>query len=161
MDLSTNFTLEEMLKSETAERYGGDILRRQMNPPQEIIDNLTYLVQTVLQPLRDRCKARIAIRSGYRCAAVNTFVGSSVSSQHMQGEAADIVLLGKGNGLLWREALGLIDNIDQLIHEYGIPGSPAWVHVSTTRDKLRHEILLKDDRTYYQKLTIEEALGLA
>lgn len=35
-------------------------------------------------------------------------------------------------------------DIDQVIHEYGIPGKPAWVHISASKSKSRRQILLID-----------------
>lgn len=54
--------------------------------------NLENLAEKTLQPLREK-KGRIKITSGYRCPKLNRQVGGSDGSQHMLGEAADIVPL--------------------------------------------------------------------
>jgi zinc D-Ala-D-Ala carboxypeptidase len=91
MPLSKDFTLEELLQSEVAER-DERLKREQQNPPSEIVENLKYLTETVLQPLRTRLGFPIRITSGYRCALVNKLVGGSATSQHCSGEAADCQL---------------------------------------------------------------------
>ena len=67
MNLTKNFTLDEMLRSETASRMG---LKEQFNPPVEIINNLKALCINILQPLRDRV-GPIRVTSGYRSPRLN------------------------------------------------------------------------------------------
>ena len=50
--LGRNFTLGELLASETAER-NPDMLKEQHNPPPEVVANLAYLVGVTLQPIRE------------------------------------------------------------------------------------------------------------
>lgn len=92
MRLTPNFTLSEFLRSSTAERFP-DIKREQQDPSPSVIENLTYLASTVLQPIRDDLEWPIRINSGYRCKSLNTKIGGSKSSQHMKGEAADLDIL--------------------------------------------------------------------
>lgn len=89
--LAPNFTLGELLASSTAERHP-DLKAEQMNPPQRVLDNLRYLTETTLQPLRDMVGHPILVTSGYRCERLNDLVGGSSTSQHVQGEAADCKL---------------------------------------------------------------------
>ena len=91
MPLSKNFTLGELVRSDTVER-DENLKKVQYNPPQEVIDNLQYLVQTTLQPIRTQMGFPIRISSGYRCPLVNKIVGGSATSQHCRGEAADCYL---------------------------------------------------------------------
>ena len=51
--------------------------------------NLTRLVENLLDPLRERLGEPIAILSGYRGEEVNRLVGGVANSQHLRGEAAD------------------------------------------------------------------------
>lgn len=92
MPLSNHFTLGEFLRSETAER-DYELKKVQENPPEEVIDNLKYLVETALQPIREAFDYPIKISSGYRCQLLNKLVGGSATSQHCLGEAADCQLL--------------------------------------------------------------------
>ena len=91
MPLSKNFTLRELLRSNTSER-DERLKQEQENPPSEIIDNLKYLVENALQPIRNRLGFPITINSGYRSPLVNKLVGGSATSQHCRGEAADCEL---------------------------------------------------------------------
>lgn len=48
-------------------------------------------------------------------------------------------------------------DVDQLIHEYGNKGQPGWVHISSSTEKSKRQILILPDRA---TLTLEEALEL-
>ncbi len=89
--LSRNFTLHELLRSDTAERYPA-INAKQYDPPTQIVDNLTYLSQNTLQPIRSRLRFPISVSSGWRSPALNKKVGGAETSQHIFGEAADLSL---------------------------------------------------------------------
>ena len=89
--LSADFTLGELVRSETAER-DPVALEQQENPPTEVVNNLRYLAETVLQPIRSRLAFPLTISSGYRSPKVNELVGGSATSQHCRGEAADCQL---------------------------------------------------------------------
>ena len=73
IQLSKNFMLSEFTRSETARR-------RKINndAPESVIENLRNLCQNVLQPLRNYVGEPITISSGYRCALVNSYVGSTI-----------------------------------------------------------------------------------
>ena len=73
MNLTENFTLEELTKSSSANSRE-DLLKKQQNPPQQVVDNLKLLCKNVLQPLRDTLNYPITITSGYRCEEVNKLV---------------------------------------------------------------------------------------
>lgn len=87
--LSTNFTLRELVRSDTAVRHP-DMMAEQMAPPDKVVASLRHLTHTVLQPLRDELNWPIAVSSGYRGPLLNAHIGSSTRSQHLKGEAADI-----------------------------------------------------------------------
>jgi hypothetical protein len=89
MNLSKNFSLEECLKSSTADKTP-KIKKEQYNPPEFVIDNLTYVVNEVAQPLRQIINYPIKISSGWRCPSLNKEVGGSITSQHLVGEALDL-----------------------------------------------------------------------
>ena len=86
--LSPNFTLEELVRSETAERIPA-LREQQRHPPPEVVENLRYLCQASLQPLRERLGFPIHVTSGYRSPELNRRVGGSPTSQHCVGQAAD------------------------------------------------------------------------
>jgi hypothetical protein len=130
MNLSENFTLAELIRTST----GLD------NTPNEAqIENLRLLCVNVLQPARDALGV-IKITSGFRAPAVNAKIGGAPSSQHVKGQAADLMMSGGQKKLLdW-----IIANVefDQIISEFPDKnGNPAWVHVSFAEGKNRMQKL--------------------
>ena len=136
--LTNNFSLHEMIKSETA-------IRRDMdNTPHsdEVVHNLTMLCEQVLQPLRDVYGVGIKVNSGYRSPDVNAAVGGSRTSDHCKGMAADIEIPGVANADL---AQWIVDNCEfrQVILEFYTPGIPdsGWVHVSYVEGDNKKQVL--------------------
>ena len=124
--LTRNFSLHELTKSETALRYD-----MENNPGPAEAANLTELAGKVLQPVRDHFGKGVKVNSGFRHPEVNAKVGGSKTSDHTKGQAADIEIPGVPNAEL---AQWIADNLEfrQLILEFytvGIPDS-GWVHVS-------------------------------
>ena len=91
MNLSRNFTLSELIKSDTAIRKGIN-----NNPNAEQIEKLKDLCENVLQPVRDHY-GRVKVTSGFRSSELCVAIGSSVNSQHARAEAADFECLGVDN----------------------------------------------------------------
>jgi zinc D-Ala-D-Ala carboxypeptidase len=137
MNLSPNFTLSEMTKSETALRHGMD-----NTPNQEQISNMQLLAIKVLQPVRDHYKRGVKVNSGFRHPDVNAKVGGSRTSDHCRGMAADIEIPGVANAEL---ATWIQQNLDytQLILEFYTPGVPdsGWVHVSYDPANLKKQVM--------------------
>jgi hypothetical protein len=137
MKLSENFTLSEMTKSETALRHNLD-----NTPGDAEIANLKRLAERVLQPVRDHYKTGVKVNSGFRHPNVNAAVGGSKTSDHCQGQAADIEIPGVANADL---AQWIVSNLDftQVILEFYTPGVPdsGWVHVSYVEGNLKKQVL--------------------
>jgi zinc D-Ala-D-Ala carboxypeptidase len=136
MQLTSHFTLEEMLESQTARRWN---IQEQFNPPDEVVQNLKLLCVNILEPLRKYINRPIVISSGYRCAEVNKRVGGQPTSQHIKGQAADIHCVGISNSILFKDIKDIDLPYSQLIWEFGTIKEPAWVHVSydgTTRHQV-------------------------
>lgn len=128
------FTLKELTHSDTASQLGLD-----NTPGVTESDNLIYLVEKLLDPIRERYGAPIIVTSGYRSPAVNEAVGGVAASQHLRGEAADI---SAGAVTLNKQLFELIRTsgleFDQLIDEKNY----QWVHVSlTSRGTNRNQVL--------------------
>lgn len=85
MNITKNFTMEEMLSSYSAKKRGID-----NTPIEDHKNNLIKLVTEVLQPIRDAFGEPILVSSGYRCPALNKAVGGVANSDHRYGCAADI-----------------------------------------------------------------------
>ena len=148
MNLTKNFTLSEMTKSETALRQG-----MANDPSQTEIDNLRTLCEKVLQPVRDHYGKGVKVNSGFRHPLVNAKVGGSTTSDHCKGFAADIEIPGVANADL---AQWIKDNLQfrQLILEFYTPGVPdsGWVHVSYDPNDLKNQVLTatkKGGKTVY------------
>ena len=127
MNLSKNFTLAELTKSQIAIR--SSILN---NPSEQQIENLRLLCERVLQPVRDHFGKVVNVSSGFRDIILNRKLGSGDNSQHILGMAADIEIYSVANNELsdW-----IKENLmfDQLILEHfdineGV--NCGWVHVS-------------------------------
>ena len=129
MKLSANFSLSEMTKSQTAIRKDID-----NTPTQEHIDNLKYVAENLLQPIRDHFGKPVTVSSGYRSVELCEAIGSSSNSQHAKGEAADFEVPGMDNKEL---GLWIRKNIeyDQLILEFYKDGEPnsGWIHCSMVK----------------------------
>jgi hypothetical protein len=148
MNLTKNFTLAEMTKSETALRHDMD-----NTPGEKEIGNLKLLCEKVLQPIRDHYGKGVKVNSGFRHPEVNAKVGGSKTSDHCRGQAADIEIPGVANAEL---AEWIKDNLDfqQLILEFYTPGIPdsGWVHVSYVAEDNKKQVLTatkKDGKTVY------------
>lgn len=126
MKLTQNFSLAEMVKSETALR-----LDLPNDPEPDHLENMKALAENVLQPVRDYYGMGVKVNSAYRHPDVNKAVGGSSTSDHCKGMAADIEIPGIPNAEL---AEWIKDNLEfrQLILEFYTPGVPdsGWVHVS-------------------------------
>lgn len=152
MQLSKNFSLSELLKSETAKRFD---YKEQFNPPYLIRENLKDLCENILQPLRSYLMTPIIISSGYRCERLNKRIGGAKNSDHMYGRAADINgTNGHTNRDLFNAAISLGLPFDQLIAEYpDSQGEPDWIHISYNPERDRRQILVAkkvNGRTVYE-----------
>lgn len=139
--LTKNFTLEELYQSATATRRGINNF-----PPENVKKQITELA-VLLQKIRDKYGFPIRVNSGYRCPQLNTIVGGAKTSQHLQGQAADIVATGgRTNARLFSVIKAMIDareiQVGQLIWEYGTKTEPNWVHVSLPYSKVNNILYL-------------------
>lgn len=97
MKLTEHFTKDELIYSDTANRYHID------NEPNDVqLKTLIHTCEYLLEPLRKLLneeyklyknneveKVIIKITSGFRCLALNRKIGSKDNSQHVTGEAVD------------------------------------------------------------------------
>ena len=159
MRLSKNFTLQELIKSDTALRLNMD-----NTPTKEGIIKLRLLAANLLQPIRNELGS-IRITSGYRSPALSQAIGSSANSQHCRYEAVDCQFVKRGkmdNLRIYQTIVDLDLDFDQMILEFGDsteyndPMRPAWVHLSWKVIDNRKEVLIayKDinNKTKYRPL---------
>ena len=146
--LTRNFSLHELTKSETAARHD-----MPNEPGSAEVANLVDLAAKVLQPIRDYFQKGVHVNSGYRHPDVNAKVGGSRTSDHCRGMAADIEIPGVPNAEL---AQWVKDNLEftQLILEFYMPGIPdsGWVHISFDPKNLKKQVMTatkRDGKTVY------------
>lgn len=142
--LSPHFSLEEMIRSDTAARLGIP-----NDPGPKELASLKILCGDVLEPLRKKAGALI-VTSGYRGHKLNSLTpGSSKTSDHIKGCAADLISKSLSPLALCRAFLALEIPFGQLILEYD-----SWMHVSLG-DK--REVLtcrmIRGRREYLRELT--------
>lgn len=87
--LAPHFTLEEFLKSPTADSRKINNLPDSPAELVRVIDNLAYLADA-LEVLRSKLGRALRVTSGYRCPKLNKAVGGVANSRHVLGCAADI-----------------------------------------------------------------------
>jgi len=160
MKLSKNFTLQELIKSNTALRLGID-----NTPSKEGIMKLTLLA-AFLQKIRDRI-GPLRITSGYRSPELSEAISpqTGANSQHCRYEAVDLQFVRRGqmnNLAIYNTLIELDLDYDQCILEFGDstatsdPASPAWIHLSWKVSDNRRQTLVayKDDnnKTKYRTL---------
>lgn len=123
------FSIRELIHSDTAKRLNID------NTPGIIEENnIKRLIDEILDPIREEYGSPIRISSGYRCKRLNSLVGGSNTSQHMKGEAADLIPVDGDTRRLFDVIRKMINEgkikTGQLIWEYGTQTKPKWVHIS-------------------------------
>lgn len=138
MNLSPNFTLEEMTASETAARYHID-----NTPPNEVLMNLRRLA-LFLEDVRKAVGAPLHINSAYRSPEANKKVGGKPTSQHCKGTAADIKVKGMTPDQVVKAIIKAGLNYDQVIREFD-----SWTHVSisNTKDEKPRKMALIIDKS--------------
>ena len=122
------FTINELTRTST----GLD------NTPSKVEqDNLEYLVNNVLDKVREIYGKPIKVNSGYRSKLVNKKVGGASNSQHTKGEAVDITGGNKTENKMIYEIIKNLGKYDQLINEYDY----SWIHISYKNGNNRHQEL--------------------
>lgn len=120
MNLTPNFTLEELTASETAERNGWD-----NSPNDQELANLTRLADFLEQVKVVLNGKPIIISSGLRTKKVNDAVGSRDTSQHLIGCAADFRVPGMTPDQVVKAIVASGIGYDQIIREFD-----RWTHIS-------------------------------
>ena len=134
MKLSENFSLSEIIHSNTAIRKGIDNA-----PTAKHLQNIQLLIKQVVQPMRSSIGA-IRISSGYRNPKLNRAIGGSTRSQHCKGEALDLQFWKGGNmnnKVMYDWILNNDIEFDQMINEFNF----SWIHISYSKDNNRRQIL--------------------
>ena len=143
MNLSTHFTVDEFVQSDTALRLG----------IHNDLPIIYYPAATETAAMLERIRAYLSerhaapvpmsITSGYRCLALNRAIGSADTSDHIKALAADFKAPVFGTpyevSKLLSDAVDFL-RIGQLILEFD-----TWVHVSTRiPDKVMNRVITID-----------------
>ena len=126
--LSANFTLNDLIYSETA-----NSLKIDNTPPADAVKNLIELVDSALEPI---CKAlgyKLTVTSGYRSWRLNSAVRGSKTSVHPLGLACDWRCPEYGDTFkiitdLPKKLAALGVKFDQLIIE-NRHSPKSWIHI--------------------------------
>lgn len=136
MKLSKYITLDQAIKSQTAERKGIE-----NTPDSEQIENMKHVAKNVFDKVADGLGITPIVSSFFRSPKLNTAIGGSKTSQHLKGEAIDIDHQTANKKIFDYIRKNLA--FDQLIWEFGDESTPNWVHVSLKREGTnRKEILI-------------------
>jgi len=145
MKLSEHFSLEEMVKSQTATRKGIP------NTPSEAhTEAMRKVCENILEPVRTHYSIPFTPSSGYRSAELCLAIGSSVNSQHAKGEAVDFEVPSIPNFEVAGWVVANLD-FDQLILEHYTGGNTGWIHCSYKDADNRKEVLTFDRKNGYRK----------
>lgn len=140
------FSIAELCKSDTAARLGIS-----NNPTKEIEASLVSLIDNCLDKIRENYGKPIKVSSGYRCPRLNQAVGGSKTSQHMRGEAADLVPMKGGKYEDLFLACIAFGGFDQLIIEQS--GGSRWIHVSYSPSGIQRKKILSYRNGMYTDIT--------
>jgi zinc D-Ala-D-Ala carboxypeptidase len=153
MKLTANISLDELIKSQVAERKGIN-----NNPSPMQIENLKALAINILQPIRSEFDRPLIISSGFRTAELCIEIGSKITSEHCadnKSAAADFEIPGIDNkelaqwirdNLIWNQLILRVLQRRRTI----ISG---WVHCSYSSDLNKKESLIayrEDNKVKYK-----------
>lgn len=143
-----NFTYRDFVKSELATRNNIANI-----PNDQQWTNIEKLAVNAIQPIRNHF-GPIKISSGFRCLALNEKAGSSPSSNHVFGLAADIEPVDPKIKLFTvLEYIALNLPFKELIAEFFPDG---WVHVAYQEGANKKVIKLKDKNHNFEVVTLDQ-----
>ncbi len=139
--LSEHFSLDEFTASQEATRHSIN-----NTPSEKVVENIRMLA-ALLEQVRELLGGHsIHISSGYRSLMLNRHIGSSDTSAHIRGWAADFTCPSFGTPIAVSKKIAESNlKFDQLIFE------GTWVHISCDPQNRRQLLTarFKDGHTYY------------
>lgn len=159
--LSKYFTYDEMVKSDYAIRNNID-----NTPNLKQIENLTYLCNDILDKIREHYNSPTIILSGFRSPKLNKGIGGYKKSQHMEGEAADFIVLKNKTLDVWKwiaveSGLDFDCCIAEFIDNKSKDG--GWIHLSYRWNGANRKKLLTarkvNGKTIYERYTINDVIN--
>jgi hypothetical protein len=146
MQLTTNFTREEMESSSTATRLGIPNIC-----PEALLGNMAEVAAN-LELIRAHYDAPVRVTSCFRSPELNKAVGGSATSAHCFAHAADFEVQGVPNIDVCRWVAENIKGFDQVIYEFGASG---WCHIGfggATRGELLSATKVNSQTVYSKGL---------
>lgn len=148
MNLSKHFTLQEAVRSATAEKNNVS-----NDPSVEQLENIKYTASKMEKVRKVLNNSPIIVTSWFRGEKVNSLVGGSKTSSHMSGLAVDFTAPKFGN--IEKVAKALMKEketigYDQLILE------PGWIHIGFAAEgaKSRQQELTYNGKRYLQGINV-------
>lgn len=132
--ITDHFTLSEFEHSNTAEKF-----KINNTIPRNLLDNVKFGCEKILEPLRITIGKPIKITSGFRSVKLNNLIGGVPNSYHTIGCAADIHVEDFTDATEKFQILRGNKYVDVLLFEHTKNGS-KWIHVqwSPTREPRQH-----------------------
>ena len=128
--MTPHFTLAELTRTSTG-------LPNEPAPSQ--VAALTSLCLHVLEPIRALLGVPLRVTSGFRSAQVNSAIKGAAGSQHLKGEAADIVPVGMDVETAMGRIVAARLPVDQLI----VYPRGGFLHVSHAAQRVQRNELLR------------------
>lgn len=119
MKISKYFTKQECVRSTTASRLG---IKNEPSPEQW--ENIKLFMNNCMDKIRELFNVPIVPNSVFRSLELNTKIGGSKTSMHMEGLACDFVVPGISVTNAVKRIIASGIEFDQVIDEYG-----SWVHI--------------------------------
>jgi hypothetical protein len=139
--MTEHFSLDEFTASQEATRHSIN-----NTPSEKVVENLRMLAALLEQVRALLGGHSIHISSGYRSLALNRHIGSSDTSAHVRGWAADFTCPSFGTPITVAKKIAESNlKFDQLIYE------GTWIHISCD-PKNRRQLLtarFEHGHTYY------------
>lgn len=144
--MNLNFKISELIKSDTAAKYNINNM-----PDITALDYLLELLFFCLQPIRELLGKPIIVTNGYRSISLWNKLNQlgynpSKTSQHLKGQAADIIVNGMTQQALFDFIRKSNIEYDQLIWEQ----DNNCVHISFVKNKNRNQTLIRDKNGTYK-----------
>lgn len=130
MQLTPHFSLEELAGTSVA-KY-----REQNLTKAEAQLGKMYMLAGFAERVREIIGYPLVISSGYRCNALNNYLGGALASQHLLAEAIDVVCRKMTVRGMYNKIKASDLKYDQMIIEKNKAGS-EWLHISIGSRKQR------------------------
>jgi hypothetical protein len=144
MNLTEHFTFEELTHTSHSA-----FTQAQKACGSTQVDNLRATAK-LLEEVRAYFDAPVIIHSGYRCKALNAFIGGSKTSQHLVGQAADFHVEGHSLQDVFDFIRKSTLRFGQCILEGAAPNHPTWIHLSIETPAFSRQVLTYDGTRYHK-----------